>query len=276
MNANGNGRRHSAPPQRSTHHALRPAGLHAHPLGARPPLPLLGRRGSGDGGGRVRRRPLPLLPRDRRGWADRALEGREARVEEARQFPLPNEPAIALVVGYDKRKGVEADTAGSRSDTLMLLRADPVTNSISMLSFPRDLQAQLWCDGKIVGTDPHQRRVLGLRLEGDARDREAPDGVADQLPDHRRLPRASSRSSTASGGVDRRRRRYYNKNLHTAGTNFADINLWPGYQKLNGAKALDYVRFRHTDSDLFRIARQQQSSRASSCRCRRTSPSSRR
>src|SRR5262249_40860691 len=31
-----------------------------------------------------------------------------------------------------------------------------------------------------------------------------------------------------------------------------------GYQKLDGRKALDYVRFRHTDSDLYRVARQQQ------------------
>ena len=36
------------------------------------------------------------------------------------------------------------------------------------------------------------------------------------------------------------------------------IDLQPGYQKLNGADALDYVRYRHLDSDFFRIARQQQ------------------
>ena len=32
----------------------------------------------------------------------------------------------------------------------------------------------------------------------------------------------------------------------------------PGYQQLTGRQALDYVRFRHTDSDLYRVARQQQ------------------
>ena len=35
------------------------------------------------------------------------------------------------------------------------------------------------------------------------------------------------------------------------------INLQPGYQKLNGAQALSYVRFRHTDSDIYRTGRQQ-------------------
>ena len=53
-------------------------------------------------------------------------------------------------------------------------------------------------------------------------------------------------------------RRYYNKNVGTGSTNFANIDLQPGYQRLTGKEALDFVRFRHTDSDLFRLARQQQ------------------
>jgi hypothetical protein len=51
--------------------------------------------------------------------------------------------------------------------------------------------------------------------------------------------------------------RYYNRNVHTLDTNFASINLRPGYQRLKGRQALDYVRFRHTDSDFHRNARQQ-------------------
>ena len=37
----------------------------------------------------------------------------------------------------------------------------------------------------------------------------------------------------------------------------ATIDLQPGYQKLDGQQALDFVRFRHTDSDIYRNARQQ-------------------
>ena len=44
--------------------------------------------------------------------------------------------------------------------------------------------------------------------------------------------------------------RYYND--HSGPTGYATINLQPGYQKLNGYQALDFVRFRHTDSDLYR------------------------
>ena len=49
-------------------------------------------------------------------------------------------------------------------------------------------------------------------------------------------------------------RRYYNP----LGTGYAKINVKPGYQKLTGGAALDYARYRHTDSDFHRIARQQQ------------------
>jgi hypothetical protein len=48
--------------------------------------------------------------------------------------------------------------------------------------------------------------------------------------------------------------RYYND---TAVTNYSSIDIQPGYQKLCGTDALAFVRFRHTDSDLVRNARQQ-------------------
>ena len=52
-------------------------------------------------------------------------------------------------------------------------------------------------------------------------------------------------------------RRYYNRNTGSYLNNYANINLQPGYQKLTGQQALDFVRFRHTDDDLHRVARQQ-------------------
>ena len=50
-------------------------------------------------------------------------------------------------------------------------------------------------------------------------------------------------------------RRYYHAN-NGAG-NYAAIDLQPGYQKLSGFQALQYVRYRHLDSDFMRTARQQ-------------------
>ena len=57
------------------------------------------------------------------------------------QLPISNEPAIALVVGSDFRAGDVA--GGSRSDTLMLVRIDPRTKYISLLSLPRDLHVTI-------------------------------------------------------------------------------------------------------------------------------------
>jgi hypothetical protein len=53
-------------------------------------------------------------------------------------------------------------------------------------------------------------------------------------------------------------RRYYNRNTGSSLDNYANINLLPGYQNLGGGDALEFVRFRHTDDDLHRNARQQE------------------
>ena len=45
--------------------------------------------------------------------------------------------------------------------------------------------------------------------------------------------------------------------MPSGGQTYEPIDIYPGYQKLNGKDALAYVRFRHTDSDFVRIARQQ-------------------
>ena len=51
-------------------------------------------------------------------------------------------------------------------------------------------------------------------------------------------------------------RRYFNERGGPFG--YATINLRPGVPAAHRTKALDYVRYRHTDSDLYRVARQQQ------------------
>ncbi len=48
--------------------------------------------------------------------------------------------------------------------------------------------------------------------------------------------------------------RYYNNTVYTG---YSSIDIQPGYQKLCGTDGLEFVRFRHTDSDIVRSARQQ-------------------
>jgi LCP family protein required for cell wall assembly len=167
---------------------------------------------------------------------------------------LPGQPATALVVGYDQRAG-DGKGVQSRSDTVMLVRADPETKSISMLSFPRDLFVEIHCPG---------RPNFGARINN-AYATCGTKGTLETVRELTGLPvnylitvnfRGFRQLVDAIGGVwldvDRR---YFNDRGGDFG--YATINLFPGYQKLGGYQALDFVRYRHTDSDLYRVARQQ-------------------
>ena len=170
--------------------------------------------------------------------------------------PPPDKAAIALVLGYDRRFGKE--TSGSLSDTLMLLRADPSTDSISMLSFPRDLSVEIHCPGRGVWHSKINQAYSACGAEGSL---ETIRALTD-LPINYLITvnfRGFKRIVNTLGGVwvdvDRR---YFNDNSGLgSGFTYAKINLKPGYQRLTGGAALDYVRFRHTDSDFYRVARQQ-------------------
>jgi LCP family protein required for cell wall assembly len=169
---------------------------------------------------------------------------------------LPGQPATALVIGYDRRLGPEGDADGARSDTLMLLRADPLTNSVSMLSFPRDLVTQIHCPGEPTRLARINAAYEDCGTLGSLETVRALTG----LPINYLLAlnfRGFTQLVGSLGGVwmdvDRR---YFNDNSDGR-ESYAEIDLQPGYQKLNGQQALDFVRYRHSDSDLFRIARQQ-------------------
>ena len=61
-------------------------------------------------------------------------------------------------------------------------------------------------------------------------------------------------------------RRYYHVNDGSAAEDYSNINIQPGYQLFSGTNALAFVRYRHTDEDYHRIARQQEFVRASRSR----------
>jgi LCP family protein required for cell wall assembly len=168
-----------------------------------------------------------------------------------KDVPEAGQASNALIIGYDHRP--EDGSAPSRSDTVMLIRADPATNTMSLLSFPRDLI--------VNGRCPDGRTYTGRINE--AYTYCGPAGTLETVKSLTGLPihylitvnfQGFRDVVNKLGGVwmdvDRR---YYNPH----GGVYATINLWPGYQKLVGWQALDFVRYRHTDSDLFRLARQQ-------------------
>ena len=203
-------------------------------------------------------------------WYHETVSGLRAHspdvLKAAKQLHLsrPGHAAIALVIGYDRRKGKEFSDV-SRSDTVMLIRADPATDTISLLSIPRDLGVPIYCPkngNTSLGTEKINQAYA---------DCEAP-GTVDTVRHLSNLPinylitvnfHGFQEIVDKIGGiwldVDRR---YYHVNNGTEAQNYANINLQPGYQLLNGAQALNFVRYRHTDDDYHRIARQQEFVRA--------------
>ena len=174
-------------------------------------------------------------------------------------YAAPGQPAIALVAGYDVRgKSTGANPyAGSNSDTLMLLRADPTNNTLSLLSFPRDLYVPIYCHGSVPTTTDRINSAWSLCGNN------GPAATLDTMEHYTHLNinyfitldfHAFKQLVNQLHGVyvNVDRRYYIGK-----GTGTSAINLHPGYQKLTGGAALSYVRYRHTDSDIYRTGRQQ-------------------
>ncbi len=171
------------------------------------------------------------------------------------KVPLAGQPATALVIGYDHRAN-EAKGTPSRSDTIMLIRADPRNDTISLLSIPRDFQAEIRCPGKGSFVDKINAAYTYCGPQGTlATVRGLTNLDINYLitVDFHGFKEIVDRLGGIYLDVDRR---YLN--THGGPYGYATINLQPGYQLLSGQAALDFVRFRHTDSDLYRNARQQE------------------
>jgi LCP family protein required for cell wall assembly len=163
--------------------------------------------------------------------------------------PVPPKPGATniLVLGSDMRSD-QPETYG-RSDTMMIVHVDPDANYASILSMPRDLRIDLgrhgyqklnaaYAFGGVPLTIQTIRELTGLTID---------KYVHIDFDAFRKV-------TTQVGGiyVDVDRRYYSNS------ADYEHVDIQPGYQKLAGAEALQYVRFRHDlNSDWGRIDRQQ-------------------
>ena len=162
------------------------------------------------------------------------------------------EPETILIFGSDKRPD-EGEERG-RSDTTILLRLDPDKHLISVMSIPRDLQTEI----PGVGTEKFNAAYtfggpkLALRVVKELTGLKINHVIN---IDFLGFVRAVDAIGCVYTDVDRR---YYHSNEGVpAAEQYSEINIQPGYQKLCGVKALQYVRYRHTDTDIVRSARQQ-------------------
>ncbi|HEY5168663.1 MAG TPA: LCP family protein [Thermoleophilia bacterium] len=172
-----------------------------------------------------------------------AISAADAKVD----APIPHKPMNILLIGSD-RSTVPGDPG--RSDTQLLVRLDPETKSISMLSLPRDLQVD------IPG--------VGVNKMNAAYSYGGPALVIDTFKQLTGLP-INGWIEVNFGGfwhvvnflggiylpVD-------HKYFVPESADYKSIDLDAGYQLVRGKQALNYVRFRHDQrGDFTRMQRQQ-------------------
>ena len=162
------------------------------------------------------------------------------------------EPENILIIGSDKRASEPEDPG--RSDTTLLLRLDPDRNAIALMSIPRDLKVEIPGYGTEKFNAAYSYGGPKLTLQVVKELTGLPINHVVNV-DYLGFVRAVDAIDCVYVDVDRR---YYHSNEGVAPSEeYAEINVQPGYQLLCGKKALQYVRYRHTDTDLVRAARQQ-------------------
>jgi LCP family protein required for cell wall assembly len=170
------------------------------------------------------------------------------------------DPRTFLILGSDARYADRKNGIKPRSDTILLVRADPHTKRIAVMSIPRDLKVKIPGHGtdKInaayeVGGPRRTVETIKRLFEG-ATGQDFPINNVVNV-NFGGFRRAVNYIGGVYVDVDRR---YYNDNTTAGpGQGYATIDIQPGYQRLKGQDALDYVRYRHGDNDFFRAARQQ-------------------
>ncbi len=180
-------------------------------------------------------------------------------------------PQTFLILGSDRRVGAKDSYDREdppHSDTILLVRFDPEQEQTSVMSIPRDLMVNITTKngasypkekinaaytignklggtkgGMVLAAETIEREVFpGLKL----------NGIVDVS--FQGFIKVVDTLGCAYVNVDHH---YYNANVGSTETDYTSIDLQPGYQKLCYENALDYVRYRHTDSDFVRVARQQ-------------------
>jgi len=164
-------------------------------------------------------------------------------------FNFKGERFTVLLVGVDRRPG---DTTLSNTDTLLLASVNTVNGKIALLSIPRDTQVIVPGHGK-------EKINAAARVgQGIKTTTALIEGITGQSIDGYVITNFNGFKSIIDtlGGitVDVEKNMYY----VTGDSSDGVINLKKGSQRLDGAQALQYSRFRQDAlADITRTARQQ-------------------
>jgi LCP family protein required for cell wall assembly len=190
----------------------------------------------------------------------------DANIFQQGQIPIPNikgalddvqggGPQTILVLGSDRRFADIKQKNPVRSDTIMLVRLDPSKGATAVMNVPRDLKVQIPGHGedKINAAYAYGGPSLSVKTLRTLLHIPINHVVNVNFGGFRS---AVNRLKCVYVDVDRK---YFNDNQPPfgGGPDYATIDVRAGYQRLCGQDALDYVRYRHFDTDIVRAARQQ-------------------
>jgi polyisoprenyl-teichoic acid--peptidoglycan teichoic acid transferase len=177
-------------------------------------------------------------------------------------------PETLLLVGNDERPPPKDNPEGAvlpHSNEMLLVRIDPSKPTISMLSIPRELQVTFTApNGEVITNRINSAYTYGFEDGGGTSGGvklmlETIKSVFGLTVNHvfvtnfKRFKRAVDEMGCVYMTVDRR---YYHVN-EPEGEQYFEINLAPGYQRLCGKQALEFVANRHESTSLIRDARDQ-------------------
>lgn len=170
-----------------------------------------------------------------------------AEIIEPEQLLKVSDKTTVLIMGVDER----LDDVG-RSDTLIVATIDPLTNQAALLSIPRDTRVKIgyrgfdkinaaYAYGGVRLTENTVENFLGIDIDHYV-----------TVNTHAFVDMVD-----AIGGVDIdvEKRMYYEDPWDDDGG--LVIDLYPGFQHLDGADAVTYVRYRDSEGDIGRVKRQQ-------------------
>ena len=168
----------------------------------------------------------------------------------------PGEPQTFLLLGSDQRLA-DAGVGRGLSDTTILLRLDPDKERIAILNIPRDLKVEIPGHGTTKFNEAYALGGPQLTLKTIRSMTSGTSLTINHVVNINFLGFAQAINAIDCVYIDVDRD-YFHSNVGVpAELQYDEIDIDPGYQRLCGSDALDYARYRHTDTDLVRAARQQ-------------------
>lgn len=186
-----------------------------------------------------------------------ALEGNSLEILERKWDG--RERFTVLLMGLDKRPGEEGSMF--RTDTMILVSLDPQTNSIGMLSIPRDTYVEIPFCGL--------QRINAAYVCGELEEPGSGPRVAMQTVQYNFGIRVNDYVTVdflsvidlvdAIGGIDVEVQNYiYDAAYPTMDYGTEVLEIEPGWHHFDGEMALKFARTRHSSDDIDRAQRQQQ------------------